>query len=269
MRMLLTVAGISGVALAAIAGWVGAQPVDTTRLRVDGATRTFKRAPQVRLVETQAARTELTLAKQRPAALALRQSLAQTATARVNLAAVDRTALPVLVSARPTLAANLRVFARPDSFSASTSEPGLTLVIDGTKTATAAPRTFRLPSTMTLRPVAATAPVMRRDAVAARAGTTLSPAAAAKAEVASPKAGTLVRPPRPPVAPPAAPPAPTLENVVIERVEYGVDVSFTRFGAVYNVSIDCARPETDFNCSDAGARALIAQLETIGGGPAR
>lgn len=269
MRMLLTVAGIGGVALAAIAGWVGAQPVDTTRLRVDGATRTFKRAPQVRLAETQAARTELTLAKQRPAALALRQSLAQTATARVNLAAVDRTALPVLVSARPTLAANLRVFARPDSFSASTSEPGLTLVIDGTKTATAAPRTFRLPSTMTLRPVAAAAPIMRRDAAAARAGTTLSPAAAARAEVASPKAGTLVRPPRPPVAPPAAPAAPTLENVVIERVEYGVDVSFTRFGAVYNVSIDCAQPETDFNCSDAGARALIAQLEAIGGGPAQ
>lgn len=266
MRRLLTVAGIGGVALAAIAGWVVAQPADTTRLRVAGSTQTVKRAPQVRLAETQAARTELTLAKQRPAALALRQSLAQTATARVNLAAVDRAAVPVLVSARPTLAANLRVFARPDSFSASTSEPGLTLVIDGTKTATAAPRTFRLPSTMTLRPVASAAPTIRRDAVATRAGTTLSPAAGARAEVASPKAGTLVRPPRPPVAPPAAP---TLENVVIERVEYGVDVSFTRFGAVYNVSIDCAQPETDFNCSDAGARALIAQLEAIGGGPAR
>lgn len=255
----------AGLAFAGVAGWVAAQPSETARLRLDGQTLTFRPASQVRLAETPATRSELMAAKQRPAALALRRTLAQAAPDRVSLTAVDRASLPVLVSAKPALAANLRVFARADSFSASTSEPGTTLVIDGAKTAVAAPRTFRMPTTSILRLTAASTTATRPSAAARSAGATSS-TARIRPEMARP-ATEVARPPRGTPATPAEP-SPTLENVVIERVEYGIDVTFTRFGAVYNVSIECARPETDFNCTEAGAKALVGGLETIGGGEA-
>ena len=263
MRMVIGAVGV--LAVATMAGWVAAQPRNL-EMRT-AASMTFRRAALVRIPESELTRAELTQARVRPSAIALRQSLAQTAPTRVNLAAVDRTRLPVLVSARPALAASLRVFARPDSFSASASEPGMTMVIDGTKTATAAPPTFRMPATRALRLSAATLAIPRGAMVAQP-----PPSSATAREFrVRPE---MVRPPRvaaPPgtgTPPPAAPPtpAPTVQNVLIERTEYGVDVSFMRFGAAYNMSIACDEPDTDPRCSEAGVAAQIAQLEAIGGG---
>jgi hypothetical protein len=89
-----------------------------------------------------------------------------------------------------------------------------------------------------------------------------------------------------PGAPPPGPADDALENVHIDHTASGVDVTFTRFGHVYNVSIDCGAPaeaesETapvggrrarplartaNADCTDAGALAFAQQMEVVGGG---
>ena len=261
MRTIVFAGTAGALAAAGVAGWVAAQPAPSSSV----STATFRRAAQVRLADTQAAQVELRQARLRPSAVALRQSLAQTAGARVNLAAVDRAALPVLVATRPALVANLRVFPRAASFTASATEPGMTLVIDGSKTATAAPAGFRMPRTMQLRPqaAAAAAPVASATTIRREALTTQP---RAFSEVSAARSGQLreatARPPSPAAAP-------ALQDVAIERTEYGHDISFVRFGAVYNMAIACDAPDTDPRCSDEGAKALAQQLEVVGGGAAQ
>jgi len=57
-----------------------------------------------------------------------------------------------------------------------------------------------------------------------------------------------------------------LENVRTERTEYGVDVTFNRFGAAYNVSFICESQGAS-GCSEADAIAFAAGLQLLGGGP--
>lgn len=54
-----------------------------------------------------------------------------------------------------------------------------------------------------------------------------------------------------------------LTNIRTERTEYGVDVTFNRFGAAYNVSFLC---EGAPDCTEADAVAFAARLQLIGGG---
>ena len=56
-----------------------------------------------------------------------------------------------------------------------------------------------------------------------------------------------------------------LEDVRSERTEYGVDVSFTRFGAAYSVTFVCDAPAAA-SCSEAAAVQFAAALELVGGG---
>ncbi|MBU1347404.1 MAG: hypothetical protein KKA16_10720 [Alphaproteobacteria bacterium] len=56
-----------------------------------------------------------------------------------------------------------------------------------------------------------------------------------------------------------------LDDIRTERTEYGVDVSFGRFGAVYSVSFICD-DRTTLECSDAAAVLFASRLELIGGG---
>lgn len=56
-----------------------------------------------------------------------------------------------------------------------------------------------------------------------------------------------------------------LENVRSERTEYGVDVSFTRFGAAYAVTFVCDAVGAP-DCSEAAAVQFAAALELVGGG---
>ncbi|MBU2381298.1 MAG: hypothetical protein KJ861_01650, partial [Alphaproteobacteria bacterium] len=56
-----------------------------------------------------------------------------------------------------------------------------------------------------------------------------------------------------------------LEQIRAERTEYGVDVSFGRFGAVYNVSFICGAPGGE-DCTEAEAVAFAASLVLLGGG---
>ncbi|HEY0599573.1 hypothetical protein, partial [Brevundimonas sp.] len=54
-----------------------------------------------------------------------------------------------------------------------------------------------------------------------------------------------------------------LTDLRTERTEYGVDVTFSRFGAAYNVSFLC---EGAPDCAEADAIAFAAGLRLIGGG---
>ena len=57
-----------------------------------------------------------------------------------------------------------------------------------------------------------------------------------------------------------------LANIRTERTEYGVDVTFNRFGAAYDVSFIC-ESQGAAGCVEADALAFAAGLRLIGGGP--
>ncbi|HEV7227934.1 hypothetical protein [Brevundimonas sp.] len=57
-----------------------------------------------------------------------------------------------------------------------------------------------------------------------------------------------------------------LSQVRTERTEYGVDVSFSRFGAAYNVTFICEGPGGSVGCTEADAVAFAASLIVLGGG---
>ncbi len=56
-----------------------------------------------------------------------------------------------------------------------------------------------------------------------------------------------------------------LADVRTEQTEYGVDVTFSRFGAVYNVSFICEAQAAP-GCTEADAVTFAAGLTLIGGG---
>lgn len=245
-----------------------AQPAPTARR--------FVVAPQASLTAAQADIGAIRIAKLRPQALQLRAALARLPAERVNIAALDRSRIPVLVSPRPALIASLRVFATPDHYTASTTQNGLVVEINGTRLASVAPQNFRMP------PMTPRVPLNNQ---------TPAPAPAApvnpKFKVPNhfvpnhflPGNGIVVQPVQP-----AAPDA--LRDVSVQRTSYGVDVSFTRFGSVYNVTVDCgaqaddpeaigpsqdnggAPPPNAAACSEDQALGLAKELEVAGGGEA-
>ena len=202
------------------------------------------RLTQVRLNASSIFRQTLLKAKARPEALRLRESFRnKIAAARVDLAAIDRSAVPVLVSARASLVQNLRVFSKLDRYTASTRQDGSVIEINGTRLPVQAPKNFRLPATIK---------TMRMNFKRAKQAAT---------EAADD----------------------ALEDVRIDHTGSGVDVSFTRFGSVYNLSIDCGEagegdpeaigpaPDAAPNpaagqCTDDNALGIAKELEVIGGG---
>jgi hypothetical protein len=71
------------------------------------------------------------------------------------------------------------------------------------------------------------------------------------------------------VPPGAAPELPALRSAArasyrIERTEYGLDISFTRFGAAYNISILCDDPYKDERCTkDDYAISLVESAKVL------
>jgi hypothetical protein len=223
-----------------------AQPAPAARQ--PAAAPAARALPQRAMAISPAARSLFQAARNRPAALALRAQLAgpnlRANAPRVNFAAIDRSRVPVLLTARAELIPNWRVYAFADRYTASSRKPGTVYEINGT----------RLP---TLAPAQAPRNAMRLRAFAA------------------------------PGAPPPQAGQDALENVRIDHTASGIDVTFTRFGHVYNISIDCGGPaeaETETapaapglraralartanaDCSDAAALAFAQQMEVVGGG---
>lgn len=205
-------------------------------------------ATQVSLPRSRVDNAALAQARQDPVAARLRGVLAQSKTPDF-MQRVNASAVPVLAPADPALLASAE-FDDGDRFYMLTVQRGEQIIeIYGSTKAFQSPLGATAP-----QPAPAAAPVTRA-APAARAPVTAArgPRIAA-AQVPDTAARAM-----------AQASARGLTNIRTERTEYGVDVSFNRFGAAYSVSFIC---EGAPNCAEADAVAFAAGLVLIGGGAA-
>lgn len=208
-------------------------------------------ATQVDLPRTRADSAALGAAQKEPLAARLRGVLGQDpASARV-LAVADASPVPVLAPADPALLRTARIFTGDRHYMLVVQRGAQIIEIYG------ATKAFQ-------SPIAPAPQQPQTAAPAAGALTAVRPAAPATIARTGPRiAAARV----PPVAARAATQARTegLTNVRTERTEYGVDVTFSRFGAAYNVSFICEGPGAA-GCTEAEAIAFAATLQLIGGG---
>jgi len=190
-------------------------------------------ATQVALPRSRADSAALAQARQDPVAARLRGVLTQ-AQGSDFMRQVEASSVPVLAPADPALLATAE-FRTGDRFYMLTVQRGEQIIeIYGATKAFQSP--LGAPPTQT----AAAAPTAVRGP---RIAAAQLPNAAARAMAQATSRG--------------------LTNVRAERTEYGVDVSFNRFGAAYSVSFIC---EGAPNCAEADAILFAAGLQLIGGG---
>jgi len=209
-------------------------------------------AAQVDLARTSVDSAALATAQKEPLAARLRGVLSQDpASARV-LAVADASPVPVLAPADPNLLRTARIFTGDRHYMLVVQRGEQIIEIYGATKAFQSPIAPPAPQqpptrvpTGNLAGVRQTAPT----AALARAGPSVLaariPPAAARAMVQARTEG--------------------LTNVRTERTEYGVDVTFSRFGAAYNVSFICEGPGAA-GCTEPEAIAFASTLQLIGGG---
>lgn len=192
-------------------------------------------ATQVDLPRSRVDNAALAQARQDPVAARLRGVLAQNKSATF-MQRVNASDVPVLAPGDPGLLASAE-FHDGDRYYMLTVQRGETIIeIYGSTKAFRSP--LGAPAT---RATAARAPVTA--ARGPRIAAAQIPDAAARATAQAQTRG--------------------LTNIRTERTEYGVDVSFNRFGAAYSVSFIC---EGAPNCTEAEAVAFAGGLQLIGGG---
>lgn len=199
------------------------------------------------LTPSRADNAALAQARQDSVAARLRGVLAQGKTPDF-MQRVNASAVPVLAPADPALLASAE-FIGGDRFYMLTVQRGETIIeIYGATKAfrspLGAPATQTAPATTT---TAAPTTATRAAPVTAARGPRI---AAAQIPDAAGRALAQAR-------------ARGLTNIRTERTEYGVDVTFSRFGAAYNVTFIC---EGAGNCTEADAIVFAAGLQMIGGG---
>ena len=203
-------------------------------------------AVQVDLPRSRADSAALAQARQDPVAARLRGVLAQGKTPDF-MQRVNASDVPVLAPADPALLASAE-FTGGDGYYMLTVQRGeqiieiygATRAFQSPLGAPAAQPAAARPATHVAAPAARTAP--RTALPGPRISAANVPAAARSAAQA--QAGGLA-------------------DLRTERTEYGVDVTFSRFGAAYNVTFIC---EGAPNCAEAEAVAFAAGLRLIGGG---
>lgn len=192
-------------------------------------------ATQVALPRSRADNAALARARQDPLAARLRGVLTRSRGGDF-IQRVEGSPVPVLAPADPALLATAE-FNTGDRFYMLTVQRGEQIIeIYGATKAFQSPSGTAPPQTVTSAP-----PAMRGPRIAAAQ----VPNAAARAVAQATARG--------------------LTNVRAERTEYGVDVSFNRFGAAYSVSFIC---EGAPNCAEADVILFAAGLQLIGGGAA-
>ena len=204
-------------------------------------------ATQVDLPRSRVDNAALAQARQDPVAARLRGVLAQGKTPDF-MQRVNASDVPVLAPADPALLASAE-FSDGDRFYMMTVQRGEQIIeIYGSTKAFQSPLAAPAPQPA---PVTTAAPKAATRATPETA--TRGPRiAAAQIPDAAGRALALAR-------------ARGLTNIRTERTEYGVDVTFSRFGAAYNVTFIC---EGAPNCAEADAIAFAAGLQLIGGGGA-
>lgn len=208
-------------------------------------------ATQVDLPRSSTDSAALGQARQDPLAARLRGVLGQDpASARV-LAVADASPVPVLAPADPALLRTARIFTGDRHYMLVVQRGDDVIEIYG------ATKAFRSP----LSAPAGQAP-------AAPAATTALTANRSTTSAAGGAPGPRILAARiPSTAARAAAQAQTrgLTNLRTERTEYGVDVTFNRFGAAYNVSFICDGPGAA-GCTEPEAVTFASTLQLIGGG---
>ena len=205
-------------------------------------------AAQVALPRTRADNAALAQARQDPLAARLRGVLAQGKSPDF-MQRINASAVPVLAPAEPALLAGAE-FRGGDGFYMLTVQRGEQIIeIYGATKAFQSPLGARAPQP---------APAPATTAAARTTATRAAPVTAARgpritaAQIPDAAARAL-----------AQARARGLTNIRTERTEYGVDVTFSRFGAAYNVTFIC---EGAPNCTEADAIVFAAGLQLIGGG---
>lgn len=209
-------------------------------------------ATQVDLPRSRADNAALATAQKEPLAARLRGVLNQDPTSLRVLAVADASPVPVLAPADPNLLRTARIFTGDRHYMLVVQRGEQIIEIYG------ATKAFQSPIAPRPQPQPPSR-VPNADVAAARQ--TVPTAAIARA-------GPSVLAARiPPAASRAAVQARTegLTNIRTERTEYGVDVTFSRFGAAYNVSFICEGPGAA-GCTEPEAIAFASTLQLIGGG---
>ena len=209
-------------------------------------------ATQVDLPRSRSDAAALGQARQDPLAARLRGVLSQDpASARV-LTVANASPVPVLVPADPALLRTARIFTGDRHYMLVVQRGDDVIEIYGSTKAFRSPLsapTGQAPPNAA--PTTAAATVNRPTAPAARVSqgprilAARIPNTAARAAAQAQTRG--------------------LTNVRTERTEYGVDVTFNRFGAAYNVSFICNGPGAP-GCTEPEALAFAATLQLLGGG---
>lgn len=209
-------------------------------------------ATQVDLPRSRADNAAIAAAQKEPLTARLRGVLSQDPASQRVLAVADASPVPVLAPADPALLRTARIFTGDRHYMLVVQRGEQIIEIYG------ATKAFQSPIAPATQPPPTRPPT---------AGTlTAAPPAAPASTIA--RAGPRIAAARvPPVAARAAVQARAegLTNVRTERTEYGVDVTFSRFGAAYNVSFICEGPAAA-GCTEADAVAFASTLQLIGGG---
>lgn len=171
----------------------------------------------------------LARARQDPLAARLRGVLAQSP-ARAAAPQIQASAVPVLGPSDPALLATARFHPGDRQYTLVVRDGETIIEIFGTTRALRSPAAGALPPPLT-------PPATR--------AVTRGPTAMERSLTQAGQAG--------------------LTQVRAERTEYGVDVSFGRFGAAYNVSFICGAPGSG-DCTEAQAVAFAASMVLLGGG---
>ncbi|MEJ6790600.1 hypothetical protein BrevBR_13720 [Brevundimonas sp. BR2-1] len=209
-------------------------------------------ASQVDLPRSRADNAAIAAAQKEPLTARLRGVLSQDPASQRVLSVADASPVPVLVPADPALLRTARIFTGDRHYMLVVQRGEQIIEIYG------ATKAFQSP----IAPAAQPAPIRPPTA-----GTLTAARPAAPASTIA-RAGPRITAARvPPVAARAATQARAegLTNVRTERTEYGVDVTFSRFGAAYNVSFICGGPAAA-GCTEAEAVAFASSLQLIGGG---
>lgn len=208
-------------------------------------------AAQVDLPRSRADNAALGAAQKEPLTARLRGVLSQDPASQRVLAVADASPVPVLAPADPALLRTARIFTGDRHYMLVVQRGEQIIEIYGATKAFQSPIApapqqppARPPVAGTLTAVRPTAPTTLTRAGPRIAAARVAPAAA-RAAVAAQAEG--------------------LTNVRTERTEYGIDVTFSRFGAAYNVSFICEGPGAA-GCTEAEAVAFASTLQLLGGG---
>jgi hypothetical protein len=257
---------VAAGALAAMAGLATSQPQPASPAA----------ATQVDLARSQTDNAALGQARQDPLAARLRGVLGQDPATAAVLQAAVASSVPVLGPADPALLRTARIYTGDRHYMLVVQRGDQIIEIYGSTKAFQSPTTppvepptqGRRPGLTAVAPAALPVPGLVQQVPGAAPPTTTRQPTTAARQATAVRTSNLAAARARTAAAAAAVQTPTplgLTNLRTERTEYGIDITFSRFGAAYNVSFLCAGPGVA-GCTEPDAILFALTLQLIGGG---